>query len=73
LISRINRWIIAGAVAATGVISVAAARSFNGHTASSTSSVTQSANSAGSSLQSPTQTPSASSPAPSPPVVSGGS
>jgi hypothetical protein len=37
LISRINRWMIAGAVALTGVVSLVASQSFHGHTVSSTS------------------------------------
>ncbi len=38
LISRINRWMVAGAVASAGVISLVAARSFHGHTVSSSAS-----------------------------------
>jgi hypothetical protein len=61
LISRINRWLIAAAVAVTGFLSLVAAHAFHGHTsASSPSGITQSA------------APAPASPAPGP-VVSGGS
>ncbi len=85
LISRVNRWMIAGAVAATGVISVAAAKSFHGHTVATGNTASQSApasssssrgaasnSGSGSSLQTPSQAPAASA-ASSAPVVSGGS
>ncbi len=88
LIGKINRWMIAGAVAFSGVISLVAARSFHGHTVSSSgSAVSQpaqsssssggssgSSGSSGSGLSQPSQAP-ASAPAQSSPapVVSGGS
>ena len=82
LVSRINRWMIAGAVALTGVVSLVASQSFHGRTLSRTGSVSQSssgssASGGGSSgsIQQPAQAPS-SVPAPvvsSAPVVSGGS
>ena len=87
LIRRINRWMITGAVAFSGLISLVAAKSFQGHTtttgssvnssatqsSSSTSSGSNSTSSSGSSsLQQPSQTPSSSSSSSSP-VVSGGS
>ncbi|HUE25675.1 MAG TPA: hypothetical protein VMP89_02800 [Solirubrobacteraceae bacterium] len=85
LISRINRWMIAGAVAFSGVISLVAARSFHGHTVSAVSQPAQSSSagsgssssgssSSGSGLSQPSQAPA---PAPAQsapaPVVSGGS
>jgi hypothetical protein len=84
LIRRVNRWLIAAAVAAAGLFSLLAAHAFHGHTvttgvASSSSSaaspaasrpVAQSAG--GSGLQAPAQAPAPAPPAPSP-VVSGGS
>ncbi|HUZ30265.1 MAG TPA: hypothetical protein VMU90_13530 [Solirubrobacteraceae bacterium] len=80
LISRINRWMIATAVAFAGVISVVADKSFQGHTATAaTTSGTQSSSSTGSSsssgsLEQPAQAPSSAPAAPaSSPVVSGGS
>lgn len=86
LIARINRWMIAGAVALSGLISVAAARSFHGHTAtnagaatsqpssSSSSSSGASGSSDGSGIQQPPQAPSSAPAQPAPaPVVSGGS
>lgn len=85
LIARINRWMIAGAVALSGLISVAAARSFHGHsTTSASASQPSSSSSAGSSsagsssdgsgLQQPAQAPSSAPAQPAPaPVVSGGS
>ena len=83
LITRINRWMIAGAVAFAGAVSLVAARSFHGHTASSSISGSQptqspSSSSVGSSssgLSSPSQVPSPSSSSSSDqaPVVSGGS
>jgi hypothetical protein len=72
LVSRVNRWLITGAVVATGAVSVAAARSFHGDTSSqSTSQVqTRQSESSGSSsasavsgsggLQQPAQAPSSS-------------
>lgn len=36
LISRINRWLIATTVALSGVISIAAASAFHGHTGTAT-------------------------------------
>lgn len=87
LIGRINRWMIAGAVAFSGVISVVAARSFHGRTvasssgalsqpaqASSSSSSGSGSGSSGGGLSQPSQAPSAAAPQPaSAPVVSGGS
>jgi hypothetical protein len=86
LISRINRWMIAGAVALAGLISIAAANAFHGHTVktpsapaatgAATTTTTQSQSSAtdgGSTLQQPAQAPAPAPAAPSPPVVSGGS
>ncbi len=79
LISRLNRWMIAGAVALTGAISILAKESFHGRTLSSSGSVSQSsssssASSSSGSIQQPAQAPS-SVPAPvaPAPVVSGGS
>jgi len=88
LIARINRWMIAGAVALSGLISVAAARSFHGRAATSASATSQpsqpsssstgsdssSSSSDGSGIQQPPQTPSAAPAQSAPaPVVSGGS
>jgi hypothetical protein len=85
LIARINRWMIAGAVALSGLISVAAARSFHGRTAtptgaatsqpsSSSSSSGSSSSSDGSGIQPPPQAPASAPAQPAPaPVVSGGS
>ena len=85
LIRRVNRWLIAAAVAAAGLFSLLAGNAFHGHTvttgrASSSSSavspgaspsgVPQSAG--GSGLQAPAQAPAPAPAAPSP-VVSGGS
>jgi hypothetical protein len=85
MISRFNRWLIAGAVAASGLISLTAAHAFHGHTVSSngSSSGASGASSApapsqssssqdGSGLSQPTQAPAPAPAAPSP-VVSGGS
>ncbi len=84
LVARINRWMIAGAVGVTGVVSVAAANAFKGHSslthasaASAPAPVQQSAPSddgggEGGGLQQPAQAPAASQPAPSAPVVSSG-
>ncbi len=86
LIARINRWMIAGAVALSGLISVAAARSFHGRTttptgaatsqpsSSSSSSSGSSSSSDGSGIQPPPQAPASAPAQPAPaPVVSGGS
>lgn len=84
LISRLNRWLIAGAVGLSGVLSVAAEHAFHGHTRSASSqsagasgSATRqmpSASGGGGSLQQPAQVPtSAPEPAAPSPVVSGGS
>jgi hypothetical protein len=84
LIGQINRWMIAGAVALSGVISIVAARSFHGHTTSSSSAVSQPASSSsstssgssssGGGLSQPSQAPSSASvPSAPAPVVSGGS
>jgi hypothetical protein len=71
LIARINRWIIAGAVALSGLISVAAARSFHGHATTHASAVTSQPAPAPSAASAPAQAaPAPSAPAP---VVSGGS
>jgi hypothetical protein len=78
LISRINRWMVAGTVALAGVISIAAKASFHGHSRTVASSNSQGSQASGSSssasgtgLQQPSQTPAV---APSAPVVvSGGS
>lgn len=85
LIRRVNRWLIAAAVAAVGLFSLLAAHAFHGHTvttggASSSSSAVSPAGSpsgvpqsvGGSGLQAPAQAPAPASAAPSP-VVSGGS
>src|SRR6516165_5377531 len=85
LIRRVNRWLIAAAVAAAGMFSLFAAHAFHGHTvtrggASSSSSAASSAGSqsgvpqsaGGSGLQAPAQAP-APTPATPTPVVSGGS
>ena len=86
LISRITRWLIAGAVALSGFISIAAANAFHGHTvtarstpASSSATIGQAhsqpppVNDQSTGLQQPAAAP-APSPAPTPaPVVSGGS
>jgi hypothetical protein len=85
LIRRINRWMIAGAIALTGVISLLAAGSFHGHSASAattsqssqgsgSSTSSSSSSSDGSGLAQPAQAPSSSSGSSAPaPVVSGGS
>lgn len=89
LISRINRWMIAGAVALTGLVSLVASHSFHGRTlsssaassgsssgssgSSSSAGSTSSSNSAGS-IQQPSQAPApAQVPVAPAPVVSGGS
>ena len=83
LISRLNRWLIAGAIGLSGVLSVAAAQAFHGHTRSASSQSAGASSSAtrqqpstgggGGSLQQPDQAPTSApaSAAPSP-VVSGG-
>ena len=81
LISRINRWMIAGAVGLAGLISFVAAQSFHGRTivhgaVSQTSSSTPStASGSGAGIQQPSESPSAVpvTPAPSTTVVTGGS
>ena len=88
LISRINRWMIAGAVGFAGAISLVAARSFHGHTVSSSgtavsqpaqspSSSSTGAGASGASGSGLSQPPQAPAPAPAQsapaPVVSGGS
>ncbi len=89
LISRVNRWLIAGAVALTGAISVAAAKSFHGHsstsspaTSSQSSSPSSSSSSGGgnsasgsgsSGLAAPSQSPGATGASSAPVTVSGGS
>jgi hypothetical protein len=86
LISRLNRWMIAGAVGLTGVVSILAKESFHGRTLSSAGSTVSQSSASGSSsspssssgssgsIQQPSQSPA---PAPAPvvsaPVVSGGS
>jgi hypothetical protein len=80
LVTRINRWFIGGAIVLSGAISLAAARSFHGHTsaASAASASAQSSasssgsSSSGSGLQQPAQAPSPAQSSPAP-VVSGGS
>ncbi len=85
MISRFNRWLIAGAVAASGLISLTAAHAFHGRTVSSSGSssgasgvssapaASQSSSSQdGSGLSAPNQVPAPAPAAPSP-VVSGGS
>jgi hypothetical protein len=86
MISRINRWMIAGAVGLTAVVSLVAKESFHGRTLSGTAVRSSSASTSGhgasssssgstGSIQQPAQAPS-SVPAPvvpSAPVVSGGS
>ena len=81
LIRRVNRWLVAGAVAAAGFLSLAAAHAFHGHSvtagaatssASSGGQPAQAPSSAGGGLQSPAQPPAPASAGPSA-VVSGGS
>ena len=85
MISRFNRWLIAGAVAASGLISLTAAHAFHGRTVSSNGSSSGASNASsapapsqpssgqdGSGLSQPTQAPAPAQAAPSP-VVSGGS
>jgi hypothetical protein len=84
LIGRINRWLIAGAIALTGMISLVAARSFHGRTvgsagsaniqsAQSSSASSGGSNSSGGGLAQPAQAPSPSQSASAPVVSSGGS
>ena len=82
LISRINRWTIAGAIALSGVISLVAAKSFHGRTLktagvaqtqpSGSESDSSSSSSGEDGLQQPAQSPGPAPAAPAP-VVSGGS
>src|SRR5690348_405062 len=84
LIRRVNRWLIAAAVAAAGLFSLLAAHAFHGHAvatgrpSSSSSAVSPASGSGvaqsagGSGLQAPAQAPAPAPAAPSP-VVSGGS
>ena len=84
LIRRATGWLVAGAVTCAGVVSVAAADAFHGHTVSTGSASTSSASPApaqpsapqstgnGAGLQAPAQVPAPAS-LPSSPVVSGGS
>jgi hypothetical protein len=81
MIGRINRWLVAGAVVLSGAISLAAAKSFHGHsTAGASSAAARRSSSAGSEsgtssggFQQPAQAPSSAAPSSSAPVVSGGS
>ncbi len=81
LSSKLNRWLIAGAVGVTSFLSLIAAHGFHGHSASSRSAIVSRSvgqTSAGASgaggLTSSVQPPQAASPAAAaPPVVSGGS
>jgi hypothetical protein len=84
LISRINRWLIAGAVALSGAISVAAASAFHGRTRTqghqtavtnggAGSSQRASNTTSGGGLQPPAQAPAPVQAPASGPVVSGGS
>jgi hypothetical protein len=84
LISRINRWLIAGAVALSGAISVAAANAFHGRTRAQSnqtavtnggggSSQRASNTGSGGALQPPAQAPAPTQAPASGPVVSGGS
>lgn len=78
LISRINRWMIAVALGLTGVVSVAAAKSFHGHTKAHTAAPAQSPSFAptgrrgAGGLQPPARAPGPA-PASPGPAVSGGS
>ena len=86
LISRLNRWMIAGSIGLAGVISLVAEQSFKGRTAraattsssqsssssSSGSGSTSSSSSGSGSIQQPSQAP-APAPAAPAPVISGGS
>lgn len=89
LIRRVNRWLIAGAVAAAGLLSLLAANAFHGHTVTSGGAASSSGGSLSSSSSSGAASSSSSNaggsglqgpgqaPAPAPaapaPVVSGGS
>jgi hypothetical protein len=82
-IRRINRWMIAGAIGLSGVVSVAAAKNFHGHATAHSSRPAQTQTSStpapssgspsddGGSLQPPAQAP-APAPAPQGPAVSSG-
>ena len=87
LVSRLNGWLITGAIAVSGLLSLVAAHAFHGHTASAGGAVAGStagsqpapqpstddgSGGGGSALQQPAQAPSSAPAAPSP-VVSGGS
>jgi hypothetical protein len=62
LVRRINRWLIAGAVAATGAVSAVAAQGFSGHTSaalvssSATATTRQAQSSAGTSTSASSST-----------------
>ena len=84
LIRRINRWMIASAIALSGIVSVAAAKGFNGRSTTTSTQTTQSqstpspapsssspSDNSGSGLQQPAQAP-APAPAPQGPAVSSG-
>lgn len=85
LVSRVNRWLIAGAVGLSVVLSVAAANAFHGRTRSESAEATRvvrqhpssggagASNSGSEGLQSPAQAPAAASPPSGSGVVSGGS
>ncbi len=83
LISRINRWLIAGAVGVAGLLSLVAAHAFHGHSANASPAARTAApqsqpqsqpsgDDSGGGLQQPAQAP-APAPAAPAPVVSGGS
>jgi hypothetical protein len=84
LVTRLNGWLVTGAIAVSGLLSLVAAHAFHGHSAgAATTSAARGSpasrpapqpSTAGgsSSLQQPAQTPSAAPAAPSP-AVSGGS
>ena len=83
LIPRVNKWLTAGAIGVSGLLSLVAAHAFHGRTlkpSSAASAVRSTARHAqassdgdgGSSLRQPAQAPAAAAPAQSP-VVSGGS
>jgi hypothetical protein len=79
LIRRINHWMIAGAIALSGVISLVAARSFHGRTVATSSTAPSQASGPSSSsvgggaLQQPSGAPSSAPAQSAPAVVSGGS
>jgi hypothetical protein len=83
LIRRVNTWLIAGAVAFAGVISLVASRSFHGRSLNTSSSAASARSpsesndgvgNGGGGLQQPAQAPGVSAPSSLPvPVVSGGS